>query len=75
MLSLAKPRLSPHDITMLLSDNYNINARGGRLCNDLYLQYLNLPSGVVRASFGIYTTSEEIAQFCAAYSAVIKELA
>lgn len=75
MLSLAKPHLSPHDITMLLSDNYHINTRGGRLCNDLYLQHLNLPSGVVRASFGIYTTSEEIAQFCAAYSAVIEELA
>lgn len=73
-IALAHPKASPHDIALLLADRYRINVRSGLLCNQLYFDTHNLPAGAVRASFGLYTTEEEIRNFITSYQRCLKEL-
>jgi cysteine desulfurase/selenocysteine lyase len=71
--SLAHPRAHPHDVAMLL-DAEQIAVRAGRACADVLLQTMGLGRGVVRASFGMYTTAEEVRRFVRAYRRAVRRL-
>lgn len=72
--ALAHPTVHPHDIAMLL-DQQQIAVRAGKSCADILLHQLGQPRGVIRASFGIYTTTNNIDRFLTAYQQTIQELA
>lgn len=71
ILSLAHPKIHPHDFAMILNQE-NIAARAGFSCSDIFMQKFGLDRGVVRASFGIYTTESDIDKFVAEYKKVIE---
>jgi selenocysteine lyase/cysteine desulfurase len=73
IVSLAHPRIHPHDFAMFLNEE-QIAVRAGKACSDILMQKLGLNRGVVRISFGIYTTKEDINRFIAAYQKVVERL-
>lgn len=58
MISFTMEGIHPHDIASLL-DDYGIIVRAGHHCAQPYLEHLGVETSV-RASFGIYTTREDI---------------
>ena len=73
VLSFDHPTIHPHDFAMLL-DEANIAVRAGKACSDILMQKLRLGRGVVRISFGIYTTTKDIDKFMNGYQKVIERL-
>ncbi|MCL1876851.1 cysteine desulfurase [Candidatus Saccharibacteria bacterium] len=73
ILSLNHPTIHPHDFAMLLNQK-NIAVRAGKACGDILMQKLGLNRGVVRISFGIYTTKTDIDKFIAEYQNAIGRL-
>lgn len=71
--SLTHPRVHPHDIAMLL-DGQNIAVRAGKACADLVADRYDKRQGVLRASFGLYTTKSDIEKYLRAYKNAIEEL-
>ncbi|MDR0957284.1 MAG: aminotransferase class V-fold PLP-dependent enzyme [Candidatus Nomurabacteria bacterium] len=74
IFSLNHPKIHPHDFAMLLNQQ-KIAVRAGRSCSDILMQKLGLDRGVVRASFGIYTTKTDVDKFIAGYKNAIERLA
>lgn len=72
--ALAHPTVHPHDIAMLL-DKQHIAVRADKACADVLLDHAQQSRGVIRLSFGAYTTTEDIDRFLAAYQQAIRELA
>jgi len=58
VLSLVVDGIHPHDVGTIL-DHEGIAVRAGHHCAMPLMQYLNVPA-TVRASFGVYTTKEDI---------------
>jgi cysteine desulfurase/selenocysteine lyase len=73
VLSLNHPRIHPHDFALLL-DQTHIAVRAGKVCSDILMQKLGASRGVVRLSFGLYTTTAEIDKFIAGYTKVLEQL-
>ncbi|MDR0397758.1 MAG: cysteine desulfurase [Candidatus Nomurabacteria bacterium] len=70
VLPLPHPTIHPHDFAMLLNEA-NIAVRAGKACSDILMQKLELERGVVRISFGVYTTETDIDKFAAEYQEII----
>jgi cysteine desulfurase/selenocysteine lyase len=73
VLSLNHPRIHPHDFALFL-DADHIAVRAGKVCSDILIQKLKLERGVVRISFGLYTTKSDIDQFAASYQKITERL-
>jgi cysteine desulfurase/selenocysteine lyase len=52
--------LNCHDVSMILDETKNICTRSGLHCASLAVRAMGAPEGTVRASFGCYTTVEEV---------------
>lgn len=72
--TLAHPSIHPHDIALLMDERYHIAARAGKACADLVANGAHERRGFLRASFGIYTTTDDIDKFLTAYREIIDEL-
>jgi cysteine desulfurase/selenocysteine lyase len=59
VISFLVDGLHPHDVVSLVCDD-NIAMRAGFHCCQPLMKRLNYPSGLVRASFGLYNTHEDI---------------
>ncbi|MBT4539126.1 cysteine desulfurase [Candidatus Woesearchaeota archaeon] len=70
LISFTIKNVHPHDITALL-DKDGIASRAGHLCAMPLLQELNV-DGVIRVSFGVYNTKEEIDFFIKSLNKAIK---
>jgi cysteine desulfurase/selenocysteine lyase len=73
VLSLSHPNIHPHDFALFL-DTDDIAVRAGKVCSDILIQKLKLNRGVVRISFGIYTTKNDIDQFAKGYKKITEQL-
>jgi cysteine desulfurase/selenocysteine lyase len=73
VISLSHPTIHPHDFALLL-DQSNIALRAGFACGDILTQKLALERGVLRLSFGLYTTKLDIDKFIAGYRQVLGRL-
>ena len=71
---LSHPDIHPHDIALLLDERYRIAVRAGKVCADLVANHFGERRGLLRASFGLYTTPDEIDEFLTAYREIIDEL-
>ena len=63
----------PHDVSYFLNKN-NIAVRAGKLCSDLFLDDIKKQEGVIRVSFGMYTTLSDIDKFIKNYKETLKIL-
>lgn len=63
----------PHDVSYFLNKN-NIAVRAGKLCSDLFLDDIKKEEGVIRISFGMYTTLSDIDKFIKNYKEILKIL-
>lgn len=72
IFSLISPS-HPHDISYFLNKN-NIAVRAGKLCSDLFLDDIKKEEGVIRVSFGMYTTLSDIDKFIKNYKETLKIL-
>lgn len=63
----------PHDVSYFLNKN-NIAVRAGKLCSDLFLDDIKKEEGVIRVSFGMYTTLSDIDKFIKSYKETLKIL-
>lgn len=72
IFSLSSPS-HPHDVSYFLNKN-NIAVRAGKLCNDLFLNDIKKQEGVIRISFGMYTTLSDIDKFIKSYKETLKIL-
>lgn len=63
----------PHDVSYFLNKN-NIAVRAGKLCSDLFLDDIKKQEGVIRISFGMYTTLSDIDKFIKNYKEILKIL-
>ena len=72
IFSLISPS-HPHDISYFLNKN-NIAVRAGKLCSDLFLDDIKKEEGVIRVSFGMYTTLSDIDKFIKSYKETLKIL-
>ena len=72
IFSLSSPS-HPHDVSYFLNKN-NIAVRAGKLCSDLFLNDIKKQEGVIRISFGMYTTSSDIDKFIKSYKETLKIL-
>lgn len=61
----------PHDVATIVNHD-NIALRAGYHCCQPLMQRLNCKGGVVRASFGLYNTCEEVDQLVKALEHVLK---
>ena len=52
----------------------NIAVRAGKLCSDLFLDDIKKQEGVIRVSFGMYTTLSDIDKFIKSYKETLKIL-
>ncbi|MBP5190985.1 MAG: cysteine desulfurase [Opitutales bacterium] len=59
VLSFVIDGIHPHDVASLVSDHH-IALRAGYHCCQPLMHRLQYPGGVVRASFGLYNTCEEV---------------
>lgn len=59
----------PHDAATLLNDE-KICVRAGHHCAEPLMNYLNLPGGCVRTSFGLYNDERDVEKFLAAVQKV-----
>ena len=59
LISFPTKRGTVEDVTMML-DAYGICVRGGKLCAEPLVSTLTPANGVIRVSWGAYTTKEEI---------------
>ncbi len=59
VISFNIPGVHPHDVAEILARR-NIAVRAGHHCAMPLMKYVGLPQGTVRASFGVYTTTEDI---------------
>lgn len=65
VLSFVIDGVHPSDIGTLL-DQHGVAVRTGHHCAQPVMERLGLPGGTVRASFGLYTTRDDIDRFIAA---------
>lgn len=72
IFSLSSPS-HPHDVSYFLNKN-NIAIRAGKLCSDLFLDDIKKQEGVIRISFGMYTTLSDIDKFIKSYKETLKIL-
>ena len=72
IFSLSSPS-HPHDVSYFLNKN-NIAVRAGKLCSDLFLDDIKKEEGVIRVSFGMYTTLSDIDKFIKSYKETLKIL-
>lgn len=72
IFSLSSPS-HPHDVSYFLNKN-NITVRAGKLCSDLFLDGIKKQEGVIRVSFGMYTTLSDIDKFIKSYKETLKIL-
>ena len=72
IFSLSSPS-HPHDVSYFLNKN-NIAIRAGKLCSDLFLDDIKKQEGVIRISFGMYTTLSDIDKFIKSYKETLKML-
>ena len=72
IFSLSSPS-HPHDVSYFLNKN-NIAVRAGKLCSDLFLDNIKKQEGVIRISFGMYTTLSDIDKFIKSYKETLKIL-
>jgi len=72
IFSLSSPS-HPHDVSYFLNKN-NIAVRAGKLCSDLFLNDIKKQEGVIRISFGMYTTLSDIDKFIKSYKETLKIL-
>lgn len=72
IFSLSSPS-HPHDVSYFLNKN-NITVRAGKLCSDLFLDGIKKQEGVIRISFGMYTTLSNIDKFIKSYKETLKIL-
>ena len=63
--------LHPHDVASLVCDD-NIALRGGFHCCQPLMKRLHYPSGLVRASFGLYNTREDVDRLISALEHAVK---
>ncbi len=65
--------LNPHDVAMILDEARKICVRSGAMCAQTALARLGI-SGAVRASFGCYTTKEEVEALASSIEMMAKTL-
>ncbi len=63
VISFTLDRVHPHDIASILDTEYNIAVRAGHHCTMPLMQYLGI-HGTTRASFGIYSSKEDVDRLC-----------
>lgn len=73
LVSFNVKNLNSHDVAMILDETKNICVRSGALCAQTALARLCI-TGAVRASFGCYTTKDEIDTFVSAVEMIAKTL-
>jgi cysteine desulfurase/selenocysteine lyase len=73
VFSFTYPRIHPHDFALFL-DADQIAVRAGKVCSDILIQKLKLSRGVVRISFGLYTTKKDIDKFAESYRKITERL-
>ncbi|HTX44167.1 MAG TPA: aminotransferase class V-fold PLP-dependent enzyme, partial [Methanocella sp.] len=66
--------LNPHDVAMILDETKGICVRSGALCAQTALARLCI-TGAVRASFGCYSTREEVDTLASSVEMIAKTLA
>jgi len=67
--------LNCHDVSMILDETRNICTRSGLHCASLAVRAMGARDGTVRASFGCYTTREEVDALVAAVEEISATLA
>lgn len=68
---LDTPALGPEDLSLMLSDGYQIMTRAGFHCVHLLFDHLALARGAVRVSAYVYNTEDEIAELGGALRSIL----
>ena len=71
LASIQVPGLDPHEIALILDDEYNIALRAGYHCAHAWHHRLGSETGTLRPSFYLYNTIEEIERLVTAIGEVI----
>ncbi|ADI00797.1 aminotransferase class V-fold PLP-dependent enzyme [Salisediminibacterium selenitireducens] len=75
VVSIKTSPLNSHELAMILDDHYNIAVRAGLHCSPLVHEYLNTSEhGLLRVSFGLYNTMEEIDDFIRALQEIMEHM-
>lgn len=71
IISFLVDKIHPHDVATIVNDQ-NIALRAGHHCCQPLMRRLNCKAGVVRASFGLYNTCEDVDRLAAAIRTALK---